>query len=159
MPQSYAQAANGQATQNPQPVDGEPIDLKGKRVVVVEDEGITQMQLRRILMRAGIILAGAAFNGQEGVAVTLREHPDIVLMDIRMPMMNGLEATRRILEAAPMCVIMMTGFADLEYQEQAEQIGASGYIQKPLTADTLLPQMEAAYRRFLDRQTGGPSSP
>lgn len=158
MPLSYAHAATGQAAKDPQHADATLIDLKGKRVVVVEDEGITQMQLHRILKRAGLIVAGEAFNGQEGITVALREHPDIVLMDIRMPIMDGLEAARRILEANPICVIMMTGFADREYQEQAEQIGASGYLQKPLTADILLPQMQAAYSRFLSRQTGESAS-
>ncbi|HLV81189.1 MAG TPA: response regulator [Chthonomonadaceae bacterium] len=155
MPRAYAHAATGQAQQDSTEKDAPPVDLKGKRVVVVEDEGITQMQLRRILTRAGLVLAGQAFNGQEGITAVLREHPDLVLMDIRMPVLDGLEATRQILEAFPVCVIMMTGFADPEYQEEAERIGASGYMHKPVTASTLIPNMQAAYRRYLSRQSQG----
>ena len=154
MPSSYAHAASGQAATDPERAAEEPVDLQGKRVVVVEDEGITQMQLHRVLTQAGMIVAGKAFNGREGITVVLQERPDIVLMDIRMPILDGLEAARRILEAIPVCLIMMTGYADPENRERAEQIGASGYMQKPLTADILLPQMQEAYRRYLRRQSG-----
>ena len=73
------------------------MSLSGKRAVIVEDEGITQLQLRKLLRSEGIQVVGAASDGQEGVELVLKERPDFVLMDIRMPVMDGLEAMGRIL--------------------------------------------------------------
>ena len=136
------------------PHSSERPDLTGKRVVVCEDEGVTQMQLRRALVRAGLSVVGSAMNGQEGIEITLRERPDIVLMDIRMPIMDGLEAARQILAAYPVCIVMLTAFADETYQEQAKALGASGYIHKPITSDVLVPMLQEAFARFLRRPQG-----
>lgn len=121
--------------------------LAGKRVVIVEDEGITQMQLRKILKQRGMLVVGAAMSGPEGVEIVQQAEPDLVLMDIRMPgEYDGLEAARRILAEKSVCVVMLTAFSDAGYQEQARQIGTCGYIVKPIDRDTLLPQLESAYR-------------
>lgn len=73
--------------------------LAGMRVVICEDEGITQLQLKRILTLAGLKVVGVAGDGQAGVETVLRERPDLVLMDIKMPVMDGLEAARQIMAA------------------------------------------------------------
>jgi AmiR/NasT family two-component response regulator len=122
--------------------------LTGKRVVICEDEGVTQMQLRRALTRAGMTIAGTASNGIEAVEVTLRERPDLVLMDVRMPAMDGIEATRRIVEAYPVCVIMLTAFSSDEHQERAQAAGASGYVIKPIISDVLLPILRQSLSDF-----------
>lgn len=134
------------------PQFGETPTLKGKRAVICEDEGITQLQLRRALARAGLMVVGTAGNGQAAVEVVLRERPELVLMDIRMPIMDGLEATRRILAEYRPCIIILTAFADEESQKEGRQLGACGYIIKPVTAESLLPQLEAAYRKFQQGQ-------
>src|SRR5438128_748670 len=122
--------------------------LVGKRVVAVEDEGITLMQLERIFRSAGMHLVGTATSGPAGVALTLKECPDLVLMDINMPGdYNGIEAARRILAETNACVIMLTAYAD--YLEQAKTVGACGYVIKPLDRDTLLVQMRRAFTRFV----------
>jgi response regulator NasT len=123
--------------------------LTGKRVVCVEDEGITLMQLDRILRREGLEIVGTATNGPEGVETVLSTMPDLVLMDIKMPgEYDGLEAARRILAEKRICIVMLTAFSDGVYQEQAQQIGTCGYVVKPIDRDTLIPQLEAALESF-----------
>lgn len=117
--------------------------LAGKRVVIVEDEGMTQMQLRLIVERSGMEVVGAAGTGEQGVDVARRELPDIVLMDIAMPgEVDGLEAARRILEEHSCCVVVMTANSDRE--EQARSVGACAYVSKPITAESLVPVIEEA---------------
>lgn len=124
-----------------------PMDLTGKRVVVVEDEGITQLQIRKMLRRQGLEVVGDAANGKDAIQVVLETRPDIVLMDIRMPIMDGLEASRRILAEYQVCIVMLTAFSEKEYQKKAQEIGTCGYVIKPITSETLMPQIEAAYRK------------
>ena len=117
--------------------------LVGKRVLTVEDEGITQMQLGRILRLAGMVQIGMAINGPQGVALALQERPEIILMDINMPGdYNGLEATRRILEEYQTCIVMMTAYTDCT--DQAKQAGSQGYVVKPIDRMTLLQRMRQA---------------
>ena len=123
-------------------------ELNGKRVIIVEDEGVTQMQLRRTLSHNGLIIIGTAINGRDGSELALRERPDIVLMDVRMPIMDGMEATRRILSEARLCIVMLTAFSDQEYRDKAQDLGVSGYVIKPVTSDMLLPLMCQALREF-----------
>ncbi len=123
--------------------------LAGKTVVVVEDEGITQMQLRRVLKNAGLKVVGSATNGDDGLDMVLALRPDIVLMDIQMPgSMDGLDAARRILAEYSVCVIVLTAFSEDHYRKRAQEINVCGYVLKPITNVTLIPQVEAAVRRF-----------
>jgi two-component system, response regulator PdtaR len=121
--------------------------LAGKRVVIVEDEGMTQIHLQRMLTHLGLVVAGTARTGAEAVAVVLRERPDVVLMDIKMPGdIDGLEATRQILTQLPVCILVVTAY--IEHRSEAEQIGAAGYILKPIHSAALLSNMEAAWEKW-----------
>jgi YesN/AraC family two-component response regulator len=123
--------------------------LAGKRAVVVEDEGITQMQLRRMLRHAGLVVVGSATTGDEAVDIVLKQRPDIVLMDIRMPgPIDGLEAARRILSEYSVCIIMLTAFSEDEYLQRAQKIHVCGYVLKPVTTDVLIPRIEEAMGDF-----------
>ncbi|MDX1935093.1 MAG: response regulator [Capsulimonadales bacterium] len=122
--------------------------LPGKRVLIVEDEGLTQAQLRKLMTNAGMKVVGSAVNGAQGLEIALRERPDLVLMDINMPVMDGLEATRRLLAEMSVCVVMLTAFSDQETRSRAWAFGASGYILKPVDRTILLPQLESAYLQF-----------
>src|SRR5579871_953446 len=131
-----------------QPAQQTAFDLKGKRVVVVEDEGMTQLQLRRILRAEGLEVVGTASNGKEAAEVVLKQRPDLVLMDIRMPIMDGLEAARQILKDYRVCIVMLTAFSEEEYWQAAQEIGACGYILKPVTSELLIPQLAAALQKY-----------
>ena len=122
--------------------------LLGRSAVIVEDEGITQLQLARMLRYEGIRVVGTAGNGKDGVEIVLAERPDFVLMDIRMPVMDGLEAAKLILETYDVCIVMLTAFSDSEYRQKAEGLGVSAYVLKPVTTETLIPQIKAALTRF-----------
>ena len=135
---------------NKPPEEVSPL-LAGKRVVICEDESVIQMQLSRALARAGMVVAGAAVDGEEAVAVTLRERPDLVLMDIQMPGIDGLEATRRILQVYPVCVIVLTAFP-AEHEQQVLEMGACGYILKPITRDILLPKVEELFSVYQQKK-------
>jgi CheY-like chemotaxis protein len=124
------------------------ITLAGKRILICEDEGISQMQLRRALTRGGLVVVGAAANGKMAVDLAMKTRPDIILMDIRMPVMDGIEALRRIRQHLQPCIIMLTAFSDNEYRQEASEAGASGYIVKPVTGDTLLPAIEKVWTQF-----------
>ena len=119
--------------------------LAGKRIVTVEDESITQLQLRKVLTRAGLVVVGQAMNGRDGVELILREKPDLVTMDITMPIMDGLEATRQVMEKDQTCVVIVTAYTNDEYRDKAAAVGASGYVVKPITASSLLPALEHIY--------------
>ena len=109
---------------------------------------MTQIQLIRILKRAGLEVVGAANNGRAGVEIVLREKPELVLMDIRMPIMDGVEATRRIVSEYSACVVMLTAFADEEVREEARIAGSSGFLLKPVTAQSLIMALEQYYLSF-----------
>src|SRR5579871_931015 len=136
---------------NSQDAPGARVSLAGKRVVICEDEGITQLQLRRALTRAGLTVVGVAGSGAAAVEAVLREQPDIVLMDIRMPVMDGIEATRQIMAAYPVCILMVTAYANEGNQARARQAGASGYLVKPITSEALVPALQDALATFARR--------
>jgi YesN/AraC family two-component response regulator len=132
-----------------QQLTAEPTNpLAGKRVVVIDDEAITHLQLRKVLKTVGAVIAGEARDGEEGVACVLAERPDLVIMDMNMPGLNGLQAAERILDSYRVCIVILSAFAAEEYQEQAKRIGACGYFVKPITGSTLLPALKAAYTKF-----------
>jgi DNA-binding NarL/FixJ family response regulator len=115
------------------------------RVVIADDQTLVRSGFRLILNESGITVAAEAANGGEAVAAVLRHRPDVVLMDIRMPGMDGLEATRRILGSKPDCecrIIILTTFDLDEYVYAALTAGASGFLLK----DTSPEQLVAAVR-------------
>jgi len=122
--------------------------LEGLRVVVCEDEGITQMQLCRILNKTGLVVAGSAVNGKVAVEMALKERPDIILMDISMPVMDGLEAAQMILANYPACIIMLTANNGEEYLRSAREVGAYSYVDKPVSRDVLVPKLVSVWNDF-----------
>lgn len=108
------------------------------RVLIVDDQELIRAGFRLILTMRGIDVVGEAADGAEAVAAAGRLRPDVVLMDIRMPTMDGLEATRRILDRDPHCRVLMLTTFDLDrYVYAALALGASGFLLKDVTADHL----------------------
>ncbi|MDT0568216.1 response regulator transcription factor [Streptomyces sp. DSM 3412] len=116
------------------------------RVLVVDDQTLIRTGFRLILTARGIQVVGEAADGAEAVAMARELEPDVVLMDIRMPNMDGLEATRRVLAANPECRVLILTTFDLDrYVYAALSIGASGFLLKDVT-----PQHLAAAVRLVD---------
>jgi DNA-binding NarL/FixJ family response regulator len=109
------------------------------RVMIVDDQTLVRSGFRMILTRGGIEVVGEAADGAEAVAQARRLRPEVVLMDVRMPEMDGLEATRRILQQDPSCrVLMLTTFDLDKYVYTALSAGASGFLLKDVSAEHLV---------------------
>ncbi|MER6068622.1 response regulator transcription factor [Streptomyces sp. NPDC001817] len=111
---------------------------RAPRVLIADDQTLIRTGFRLILTARGIEVVGEAADGARAVAATRELRPDVVLMDIRMPAMDGLEATRRILEQTPGCRVLMLTTFDLDrYVYEAISIGASGFLLKDVTPEHL----------------------
>jgi DNA-binding NarL/FixJ family response regulator len=118
------------------------------RVVIVDDQRVVRDGLTMLVgLIDGLDVVGAAADGAEAVALSDREHPDVVLMDLRMPHMDGAEATRLIRSGSPTTqVLVLTTYADDESLFPALQAGARGYLTKDASADQIRAAVEAVAR-------------
>jgi DNA-binding NarL/FixJ family response regulator len=109
------------------------------RVLVVDDQRLIREGIASLLeIQPGIAVVGTAANGQEAVAQAMALTPDVILMDVRMPVMDGVQATKAIREQRPSCqILMLTTFDDEEYVIKALQAGARGYLLKDIPVDDL----------------------
>ena len=138
------------------------------RVVVADDQDLVRAGFRLILERNGVEVVGEARDGIDAVAVTAQVRPDVVLMDIRMPRLDGIEATRRIVAASPSIrVLVLTTFDLDEYVYEAVRAGASGFLLKDVPPSDLVHAVSVVERgesmlaptltrRLLERFAGSP---
>ena len=120
-------------------------ESQGKTAVICEDEGTTMIYIRQVLKLAGVRVLSAVNTGVEAVAQVLEHRPDLIFMDIHMPLMSGTEALRLIRAADPdyrPVIIMVTAFDDEEHRKKAAEAGAGGYVVKPFTGRLLLQELE-----------------
>lgn len=122
--------------------------MNGVRILLVDDQALFRESLHALLdLKPGCKIVGEAANGEEALRLAGTLKPDVVLMDVRMPQMDGVEATRRLHAAQPECrVIMLTTFDDDEYVFEALRGGAVGYLLKDTSADKLCEAVQAARR-------------
>lgn len=122
------------------------------RIVIAEDEAIIRLDLRETLQEEGYEVVGDCGRGDEAVTLVKQKNPDVVILDIKMPVMTGLEAAK-LIAAMKICpVVMLTAFSQREIIEQARDAGALAYLVKPFQKSDLVPAIELAIARFAEMQ-------
>jgi response regulator NasT len=118
------------------------------RVLIAEDETIIRLDVRAILERAGHEVVAEARDGEEAVALADEHDPDLIVMDVRMPHMDGIEAARAIADRRPVPIVMLTAYAEEDLVARAAEAGAFAYLVKPFREVDLLPAVDTARARF-----------
>jgi two-component system, response regulator PdtaR len=118
------------------------------RILVAEDETIIRLDLRALLERAGLEVCGEARDGEEAVALARELAPDVAIMDVKMPKLDGIEAARRILDERPIPIVMLTAYGQDELVQRAAEAGVFGYLVKPFREQDLLPAIRTARARY-----------
>ncbi|MGB7820225.1 MAG: response regulator [Ornithinibacter sp.] len=124
-----------------------------KRVLVAEDEAIIRIDLAEMLGEAGYDVVGQAGDGEQAVELTRSLRPDIVIMDVKMPVMDGITAAETIAKERICPVVMLTAFSQTELVERARDAGVMAYVVKPFTAGDVTPALDIALSRWAELKT------
>jgi AmiR/NasT family two-component response regulator len=117
------------------------------RVLIAEDETIIRLDLKDLLERSGFEVCAEARDGEEAVALARSEQPDVAIMDVKMPRLDGIEAARRILDERPIPIVMLTAYGQDELVQRAAEAGVFGYLVKPFREQDLVPAIRTARAR------------
>ena len=115
------------------------------RILVAEDEALIRMDLVEMLQEAGYQVVAQATNGEEAIALATEHNPDLAILDVKMPVLDGISAAEKIISIAP--VLMLTAFSQRELVERARDAGVMAYVVKPFTIGDLIPAIEIAISR------------
>jgi response regulator NasT len=121
-----------------------------RRVVVAEDEGLIRLDLVEMLREEGYDVVGEASDGQQAVDLAEKHRPDLVILDVKMPILDGISAAEQIADARIAPVVILTAFSQRELVERARDAGAMAYLVKPFTKADLLPAIENAVSRYAE---------
>ena len=127
------------------------IDPAPRRVVIAEDEALIRMDLKELLQEAGYVVVGEAGDGETAVRLAEELRPDLVVLDVKMPVLDGISAAERITEARLAPVLVLTAFSQRDLVERARDAGAMAYVVKPFQASDLVPAIEMAVVRYAER--------
>lgn len=119
-----------------------------RRVVVAEDEALIRLDIVEILTGRGFDVVAQADNGEDAVALAQEHRPDVVLMDVKMPRMDGISAAEQIATQRIAPVVLLTAFSQKELVDRATEAGAMAYVVKPFTENDLIPAIEVAMSRY-----------
>jgi len=115
------------------------------RILVAEDETLIRMDLVEMLREAGYDVVGAASDGREAIELAESLQPDLAILDVKMPILDGISAAEKIIEVSP--VLMLTAFSQKDLVERARDAGAMAYVVKPFTINDLVPAIEISISR------------
>ena len=119
-----------------------------RRVVVAEDESLIRLDIVEILRDNGFDVVGEAGDGETAVQLATELRPDLVIMDVKMPQLDGISAAERLSKNHIAPVVLLTAFSQKELVERASEAGALAYVVKPFTPNDLLPAIEIALARY-----------
>jgi len=122
------------------------------RVVIAEDEALIRLDLKEMLEEEGYEVAGEAADGEKAVELALALKPDLVILDVKMPILDGISAAERIAAQQIAPVVILTAFSQRELVERARDAGAMAYLVKPFSKRDLVPAVELAISRFTELQ-------
>lgn len=118
-----------------------------RRVLIAEDEALIRLDLKEMLEEAGYTVVGEAADGEQAIDLARKLEPDLVILDVKMPVLDGISAAERITEESIAPVVMLTAFSQRELVERAVDAGAMAYLVKPFSKSDLLPAIEVAVSR------------
>jgi AmiR/NasT family two-component response regulator len=121
-----------------------------RRVVVAEDEAVIRLDIVEMLREVGYDVVGEAADGESAIRLAEELRPDLVVMDIKMPILDGISAAERIARARIAPVVLLTAFSQKELVERARDAGAMAYVVKPFTSADLVPALEIALSRHAE---------
>ena len=119
----------------------------GTRILIAEDETIIRLDLRDLLERAGFDVCAEAKDGEEAIELARSERPDLAILDVKMPRLDGIEAARQMLDERPLPIVMLTAYGQDELVARAVEAGVFGYLVKPFREQDLLPAIQTARAR------------
>ncbi|MER6142794.1 response regulator [Streptomyces sparsogenes] len=123
------------------------------RVVIAEDEALIRLDLKEMLEEEGYSVVGEAGDGETAVALAQEHRPDLVILDVKMPVLDGISAAERIAADRIAPVLMLTAFSQRELVERARDAGAMAYLVKPFSKSDVVPAIEMAVSRFTELKT------
>jgi AmiR/NasT family two-component response regulator len=128
--------------------DAQQAEPVPRRVLIAEDEALIRLDLAEMLVEEGYEVVGEAGDGETAVRLAEELRPDLVILDIKMPIMDGLAAAEKIAEANIAPVVILTAFSQRDLVERAKAVGAMAYLVKPFQKGDLIPAIEIAVSRF-----------
>ncbi|MEV7213104.1 response regulator [Kitasatospora cineracea] len=137
--------------EQPQPLDTDSPQIT--RIVIAEDEALIRLDLKEMLEEEGYTVVGEAGDGETAVKLVEELKPDLAILDVKMPVLDGLSAAERIHEQHLAPVLMLTAFSQRELVDRARDAGAMAYIVKPFSKSDLVPAIEMAVSRYTEMRT------
>jgi response regulator NasT len=127
--------------------------MERTRVIIADDESLTRMDLREMLTNLGYLVVGEVGDGRSAVNLARELRPDVIIMDIKMPDMDGIQAAKILTEEKIAPVLLLTAFGQKDLVERAREAGVVGYMMKPFRESDLMPAIEVALSRFQEFRT------
>ena len=127
--------------------------MERTRVIIADDESLIRMDLQEMLLNLGYLVVGEVGDGRSAVSLARELKPDVVIMDIKMPDMDGIDAAKILTEERIAPVILLTAYSQKDLVERAKEAGVVGYMVKPFRESDLVPAIEVALARFREFET------